>query len=561
MLLFAACNQRQQIALVYRVAVEPSQIARVETLVSVDPADGRMFFADQPFRSVGTGVGYEVSSGDESGTRVMKITQEAALGFKFGAEFQFTLLPPVEGDAPPLVVRARAVGASRNMLGETQPMPAQFGPGQVVTVEIADQRCGGEACAADESCCGSACTRTASDAKNCGACGSVCGQNESCAGGHCKCAGGSGCSGGRSCCQDGCFDLQSDMQNCGACGNACNAGETCVAGSCRCAGEPGGGGCGAGGLCCPGAGCSNSGTCPCGTELCNGMQICCGTSCKSYLVDNANCGTCGTTCTLPLTCSSGSCRCQGVLCTGGDACCMSGCKNLQVDPQNCGTCGRSCAAGETCVAGNCRCGNTACGADQICCGGVCKNKLTDRDNCGGCNVHCGTGEQCMSGMCRCNGGPPCVGGTTCCPAGATQGGCFDLSSDPLHCGDCTRRCDPGWSCVMGNCKPGGDVCDPPCMNGHDCVGGVCTCMGGPACAPGETCCGNGCHNLLNDPQNCGECKNACRYAELCCEAKCTTQDEQNCGECKMMCGPFQSCCLDSSGKGTCRGGIICSDNP
>ena len=33
--------------------------------------------------------------------------------------------------------------------------------------------------------------------------------------------------------------------------------------------------------------------------------------------------------------------------------------------------------------------------------------------------------------------------------GRRGGGCFDLSNDPKHCGDCSRRCTPGDACVHG----------------------------------------------------------------------------------------------------------------
>ncbi|HEY7033069.1 MAG TPA: hypothetical protein VH482_17110 [Thermomicrobiales bacterium] len=51
------------------------------------------------------------------------------------------------------------------------------------------------------------------DAKNCGACGTICAH-------------------GAVCCDGRCRDLTSDDANCGTCGAACPAGSSCAAGEC-----------------------------------------------------------------------------------------------------------------------------------------------------------------------------------------------------------------------------------------------------------------------------------------------------------------------------------------
>ena len=52
-------------------------------------------------------------------------------------------------------------------------------------------------------------------------------------------------------------------------------------------------------------------------------------------------------------------------------------------------------------------------------------------------------------------------------------GCYDLSRDPQHCGDCDRACLPGSTCDAGECVSGGDCGADPTPPGGDCPG-VCT---------------------------------------------------------------------------------------
>src|SRR5262249_39849922 len=39
------------------------------------------------------------------------------------------------------------------------------------------------------------------------------------------------------------------------------------------------------------------------------------------------------------------------------------------------------------------------------------------------------------------------------PSVACSGACVDLSSDPLHCGDCSRACGVREACINGTCTP------------------------------------------------------------------------------------------------------------
>jgi hypothetical protein len=93
--------------------------------------------------------------------------------------------------------------------------------------------CGAYACCATSSaCCNGVCTNVNSDARNCGACGNVCGgSTPACIQGTC-----SGCQPWETLCGGVCAYLPQDNANCGACGNVCPQGSGCVFGSCEATG-------------------------------------------------------------------------------------------------------------------------------------------------------------------------------------------------------------------------------------------------------------------------------------------------------------------------------------
>jgi hypothetical protein len=85
-----------------------------------------------------------------------------------------------------------------------------------------------------------------------------------------------------------------------------------------------------------------------------------------------------------------------------------------------------------------------------------------------------------------------AGDGACAEAAICEGGCVRLLSDPLNCGECDHACDPGASCVHGNCKPatpatGCTTC--PCAQ---CAAGTVCCVIdepgiAPVCVEGDSC--------------------------------------------------------------------------
>ncbi|MBX7194396.1 MAG: hypothetical protein K1X94_20240 [Sandaracinaceae bacterium] len=323
---------------------------------------------------------------------------------------------------------------------------------------------------------------TPSNTSNCGACGNVCGTNESCNGsGDCQCgtgpsaASGEACTGGTpDCCGNACVNLTNNVNNCGACGNRCGAGETCSGGRCTCGGTMGTMGSG---------------------EACTGASNeCCGSSCVVTSGSTSNCGACGNVCGAGETCSSGRCTCGGTMgtmgsgeaCTGAsNECCGTSCVVTNTSTSNCGACGNVCGAGETCSSGRCACGGTlgtmgsgeACvGGTNECCSGSCANTTTSTTHCGACGNACGTGETCSSGDCACGSttamtGQACPGASNECCSGA----CEDVTTSTTDCGVCGHACGPMETCNgSGRCQCGmggptsavnsGEACAPPNPN-------------------------------------------------------------------------------------------------
>jgi hypothetical protein len=112
----------------------------------------------------------------------------------------------------------------------------------------------------------------ASDASNCGACGTDCNANGTgvCTSGQCSY---SSCNPGLNLCGNACANLTSDLNNCGGCGNVCpqvpNSTATCetlARGGARC------------------------------KDFCNSGFTSCPSACASLPSDPNNCGACGNVC-------------------------------------------------------------------------------------------------------------------------------------------------------------------------------------------------------------------------------------------------------------------------
>lgn len=105
-------------------------------------------------------------------------------------------------------------------------------------------------------------------------------------------------------------------------------------------------------------------------------------------------------------------------------------------------------------------------------------------------------------------------GTFC--RGGAGTGCFDLLTDPAHCGGCATVCATGQTCVGGRCTNPG-TCTPNCAGkacgAADGCGDICT---AGSCPAGQTC---------NNDGECvvGSCNPACGYNTTCQNGSCVAQ--------------------------------------
>jgi hypothetical protein len=465
-------------------------------------------------------------------------------------------------------------------------------------------------------------------------------------------SGGSGqaCPQGQTRCGGACVDLSSDARNCGACGTVCPDGGRCRNGTCRAAGNTSSGGSSSGGSS-SGSGASGGSSSSAQTaQTCPQGQTRCGETCVDIQTDTAHCGQCDHPCASELgagTCIDGVCACAS-----GTTRCDDVCVNTDRDPLNCGTCGTECADSEECVGGACAAAQTVCQQGQTRCGDACVNTTSDAANCGTCGTVCADGEACSNSRCtpttttttttgcpegqvRCGGtcvealpnfgteGISCPGGGAaptecsagrvlcngaCFPEGSCQptdcqpgwgycyGVCRDFQNDPGYCGGCTTPCTGGTLCKGGTCvacPEGQTLCSTGCVDtktdlnncgfcgnlcGTQCIDGQCTGVGpAPGCVPGTTRCSNGCVDLTKDAANCGACgvvcppnsycapPGTCTYCEpglALCGDTCIdiSSDINNCGACGYRCPP-DSLGRAAGGCVTYQGRIVCGYPP
>jgi len=235
--------------------------------------------------------------------------------------------------------------------------------------------------------CNGSCADLRTDTGNCGACGAICPQGQSCQNSTCAVS----CSGGMTNCNGTCYNLRTNSLHCGTCTTPCPAGFSCRSGQCT-----------------PPA--------PAGPTLAPPPV---------------------TTATAPLPTDSP--------CGRGETLCSGACTNLMTDPVNCAVCGRTCAMGEKCLDGRC---GPMCSGTTTFCNGICSNLKTDMNNCGSCGTVCPkippntTGGECMNGYCTIQ----CKMNYMDCNGNIADGCEVYLRFDVNNCGSCGIRCPKGQIC-------------------------------------------------------------------------------------------------------------------
>ncbi|MFO0608772.1 MAG: hypothetical protein U0324_36735 [Polyangiales bacterium] len=384
---------------------------------------------------------------------------------------------------------------------------------------------------------------SASDARNCGACGRACSSAELCVAGACTAV---TCAGNTADCNhlaaDLCeVDTTSDVRHCGACGAGCHfshAAASCAASACV------------------------MGACEAGFADVDHVAA---NGCEVDLSRNADhCGEVGHACgashgtpaCVDGACVIGACDdgfrdCDGVAATGCEV-------SLASDVRSCGACGAVCptpaSAVATCAAG--ACGFTCVDAQRDCDGAAGNGCEADTDadnaNCGACGHACGAGFACRAGVCTLL---TCAPGTANCDGNDANGCETSLADDPAHCGSCAAACTyahatgvcTAETCARGACAAGFEDCNAASADGcetrlatdpNNCGGcGIfCTASHGtPACVAGACavaacdagfgdCDGdpdNGCEaNLASSGAHCGACGAACPSGQGCSAGAC-----------------------------------------
>jgi hypothetical protein len=168
----------------------------------------------------------------------------------------------------------------------------------------------------------------------------------------------------------------------------------------------------------------------------------------------------------------------------------------------------------------------------------------------------------------CDGAPcPCEAGQELC-----EGACRDTRVDPLHCGACNQRCQPGQRCAAGQCvcregllrcagacvDPRSDArncggCDAPCHDTNPyCADGTCTAQACRDRSPPTSGCGVSATSCVPEslhdehPLHCGGCDGRCAANQVCVEGLCQPYVPQaGCAACPCSaCG--EDLCCDSS---------------
>jgi hypothetical protein len=410
----------------------------------------------------------------------------------------------------------------------------------------------------------------ATNTTNCGACGNVCGANETCGSGQCTSGStrgmtgmGEACGGtGNECCGSTCTDVRSAVGNCGMCGNNCattvlNAVEICSMSLCGYAScDPGFGDCVGGmpngcetnlqttltacgscstncnttlqntamaGRACASGTC-NYGTCTTGFGDCDGSRP---NGCETSLASIPNCGGCGQTCSGTVNATSVTCSasrtCDYGSCLGGFGDCdmnrATGCEtNTNSTLTDCGDCDTDCnmtlrntvAASRMCTMGNCDYGTCSSGfgdCDSNRENGCETNTNTTLTDCGNCMTDCNMTLQNTVAASR-----MCMMGT--CNYGTCASGFGDCDSNRAN------GCETNTNTTLTDCGNCMTDCNMTLQNtvaaGRMCVMGDCdygTCSSGfDDCDSNRE---NGCEAAVNTTARCGDCTSMCGMNETC----------------------------------------------
>ena len=192
------------------------------------------------------------------------------------------------------------------------------------------------------------CADLAHDFGNCGTCGRVCANGEYCNNSVCAVMPPPTCMQPMILCstqgKSYCTDPNYDFANCGGCGIVCANGQTCTMGKCQTPPPPPDGG--------------TTMTCPAPMSPCGGAVA--PPYCADLTTDPRNCGGCNIMCAADQICSSGRCvvNMPPPSCVAPQSTCFTPdgkpyCADLKVDRGNCGGCGRACPATYFCNQGTC----------------------------------------------------------------------------------------------------------------------------------------------------------------------------------------------------------------
>ena len=220
---------------------------------------------------------------------------------------------------------------------------------------------------------GPACVQVLLDNGNCGGCGVVCGNGESCLGGTCNCH-------LTTCITDAgvsaCVDPESDPLNCGQCGSPCPASMDCILGSC--------------------------------TD-CDAIRnvVWCSTDAGVYCVSGTtegNCGGCGIQCPPDAYCVAPAGQTATCVCADGGPgtdleLCHGACLDFAHDRYDCGACGNICLYG-ACAPGDAGTGVCGCDSPFEWCGSTCVDPRDDYGHCGGCTACSPPATECVDGECE-----------------------------------------------------------------------------------------------------------------------------------------------------------------